>query len=73
MLKSHDSQRRDRILPIFLSARKSGKVFPHFGAISLLKYAENMEKEEKHPMEKISEKSGGDSAPKSEMSIPCRG
>ena len=44
--KSHDSQRRDRNLRFFLRP-EIGRFSPHFGAISLLIYTENLEKKGK--------------------------
>ena len=50
--KNHDSQRRDRILRIFLCSG-IGQFSPHVGAISLLNCTENLEKQDKNPLEKI--------------------
>ena len=50
--ENHDSQRRDRILRPFLRP-EIGQFSPHFGMISLPNYTENLEKNEKHPLEKI--------------------
>ena len=50
--KNHDSHRRDRILRFFLRP-EIGQFSPHFGAISLLNYTENLETRGKNPREKI--------------------
>ena len=44
--RNHDSQRRDRI-PRFFLRPEIGQFSPDLGAISLLNYTENLEKEEK--------------------------
>ena len=69
--ENHDSHRRDRILRFFLRP-EIGQFFPHFGAISLLNYTVNLEKRENNPLENA-KKSSGDGAPKSQISVPCRG
>ena len=68
--KNHDSQRRDRI-PRFFLRLGIGRFSPHFGAISLLKCTENLEKLEKFHWRKF-KKSNGDGAPKLQISVPSQ-
>ena len=71
--KSHDNQKRDRILRLFLRP-DIGQSSPHFGAIFLLNYTKNLEKEKKKSTgENSHKKNSGDSAPKLQISVPCRG
>ena len=70
--KKHDSQGRDRILH-FLLRPEIGQFSPHFGAISLPNYTENLEKREKSAGENNKKKASGDGAPKLQISVPCRG
>ena len=48
-----------------------GQFSPHFGAISLLNYTVNLEKNEKVHWRKF-KKPSGDGAPKLQISVPCR-
>ena len=64
--------RRDRILRFFLRP-ENGQLSPLFGAISLLTSTINLEKRGKTSTGENSEKSSGDSAPKLQISVPCRG
>ena len=59
--KSHGSQRCDRILRSFLRP-VVGQFSPHFGAISLLSYTENLQRNEKIHGRKF-QNSSGDGAP----------
>ena len=69
--KTHDSQRRDRILRSVLRLQ-IGQLSPHFGAIALLNYTENLEKRETIHWRKV-KKSSGETSPKLQISVPCRG
>ena len=66
--KNHDSQRRDRILRFFFSARDRAIVSLHFGAISLLNYTENLGKEAKKSTGEVQK-----NPVKLQLSIPYRG
>ena len=50
-----------------------GQFSPHFGAISLRRHTENLEKKDQNPLEKIQKNSSGDGAPKLQISVPCCG
>ena len=65
----HDSQRRDRILRLFLRL-EIGQFSPYFGAISLLDCTENLEKKDKIRLEKF-KKSSGETSPKLQICVPC--
>ena len=70
--KNYDSQRRDRILRLFLRP-EIGQFSPHFGAISLLNCTQDLEKKEKNPLEKIQKVHSGETSRKLRISVPCRG
>ena len=58
---------------LLFSARESGKISPHFGAISSLNHKVNLEKSEKKSTGENSKRSSGDGAPKLQISVPFRG
>ena len=70
-LKSHDSQRRDRILRYF-SAQNTRNFLHLLGRFPYQNCTENLEKKDKNPLERTQTSSGETSAIL-QISVPCRG